>query len=249
MLMDTICAACGAKGSGKFCSGCGSALGGGPCRSCGAVLSAGAKFCTACGVPRSGPVAMPKSGGPPVLPITIAAMAIIALVVVLVQRNEPVPAQGLVAPFANGATGTPPDLSTMTPREQFDRLYNRVMTAAEQGDTATVVGFSPMALQAYRNLDAVDSDSRYHAAMLRLHTGDVAGAKALADSILAIQPDHLFGYVLQGSLARFGGREAELTEIYRRFLAAWGPEMASGKPEYRDHESMLAEFEKTAKAR
>lgn len=247
--MDMVCPACGAKGSGKFCSACGSALGGGPCRSCGAVLAAGAKFCTGCGVARSGPVARPKAGGLPVLPIAIAALAVIALVVVLVQRGEPVPAQEPVAPFANGTTGTPPDLSSMTPREQFDRLYNRVMTAAEQGDTATVVGFSPMALQAYRNLDAVDSDARYHAAMLRLHTGDVPGARSLADSILALQPDHLFGYVLQGAMARFGGQEAELTEIYRRFLAAWGPEMASGKPEYRDHEGMLTEFEKTAKAR
>lgn len=247
--MDQVCSACGVRGSGSFCSACGSALGGGPCRSCGAVLAAGARFCTACGVPRSGPAATPK-GGLPLAPIAIAGVAVIALVVMLVQRGEPSPLEpGPTAPFASGATGTPPDLSTMTPREQFDRLYNRVMTAAEQGDTATVVGFSPMALQAYRNLEIVDADARYHAAMLRMHTGDVAGAEALADSILAIQPGHLFGYVLQGAMARFGGQDARLAEIYRDFLGAYQAEMASGKPEYRDHQTMLVEFEQSARAR
>ena len=50
-----------------------------------------------------------------------------------------------------GAPGALPDLASMTPREQFDRLYNRVMQASEQGDTATANRFSPMALQAYQN--------------------------------------------------------------------------------------------------
>ncbi|MEK6597067.1 MAG: hypothetical protein AABY91_01945, partial [Gemmatimonadota bacterium] len=160
-------------------------------------------------------------------------MAVIALVVVLIQRGEPAAApQGAVAPFADGAGGTPPDLSSMTPREQFDRLYDRVMRAAEQGDTATVNGFSPMALQAYRNLESVDADARYDIAMIRLHTGDIAGARALADSILADQPDHLFGYVLQAALARFEGDDGQLREIYRRFLGAWDKEMAAKRPEY-----------------
>ena len=176
-------------------------------------------------------------------------MALIALVVVLIQRGEPAAASpGAVAPFASGAGGTPPDLSSMTPREQFDRLYDRVMRAAEQGDTATVNGFSPMALQAYRNLESVDADARYDIAMIRLHTGDIAGARALADSILADQPDHLFGYVLQAALARFEGDDGQLREIYRRFLGAWDKEMAAKRPEYSAHQTALDRFEQTARA-
>lgn len=248
--MDLVCAACGARGTGKFCSGCGAALGGGYCSGCGAPLAAGVRFCTTCGVPQVGrPLPTPAGNRFPVIPIAIAAVAVIALVVVLIQRGEPAAApQGAVAPFADGAGGTPPDLSSMTPREQFDRLYDRVMRAAEQGDTATVNGFSPMALQAYRNLESVDADARYDIAMIRLHTGDIAGARALADSILADQPDHLFGYVLQAALARFEGDDVQLQEIYRRFLGAWDKEMAAKRPEYSAHQTTLDRFEQTARA-
>lgn len=248
--MDLVCAACGARGTGKFCSGCGAALGSGYCSGCGAPLAAGVRFCTTCGVPQAGrSLPTPSGNRLPVIPIAIAAVAVIALVVVLIQRGEPaaVP-QGAVAPFADGAGGTPPDLSSMTPREQFDRLYDRVMRAAEQGDTATVNGFSPMALQAYRNLESVDADARYDIAMIRLHTGDIAGARALADSILAEQPDHLFGYVLQAALARFEGDDVQLQEIYRRFLGAWDKEMAAKRPEYSAHQTTLDRFEQTARA-
>ena len=65
----------------------------------------------------------------------------------------------------------------MSPRERFDRLYNRIMQAAESGDEATVTRFTPMALMAYAQLDSLDADARYHAALLELHTGDVAGAR------------------------------------------------------------------------
>ena len=37
-----------------------------------------------------------------------------------------------------GPAGTPPDISNMSPKERYDRLYNRVMRAAESGDQATV---------------------------------------------------------------------------------------------------------------
>ena len=71
----------------------------------------------------------------------------------------------------------------MSPRERFDRLYNRIMTAAENGDEGTVTNFTPMALSAYSMLDTVDADARYHAALIKLHTGDIAvigGAEVFA---------------------------------------------------------------------
>ena len=41
------------------------------------------------------------------------------------------------------AAGPAPDISTMTPQERFDRLFNRIMQAAERGDSVEVERFTP----------------------------------------------------------------------------------------------------------
>jgi hypothetical protein len=79
---------------------------------------------------------------------------------------------------AGEQAGSPPDLSTMSPRERFDRLFNRIMTAAEAGNAAEVTTFLPMARMAYAQLDTVNIDARYHMAML-----DVPGDCARADRV------------------------------------------------------------------
>ena len=48
------------------------------------------------------------------------------------------------------------------------------MAAAQSGDEPTVSRFTPMALMAYAQLDTIDADARYHAALLEVHTGQVA---------------------------------------------------------------------------
>lgn len=179
--------------------------------------------------------------GLPVAPLLVAGVAVLGLVLLLVFRGQPTAATGQ-PPLTSLPPAGPPDLSQMTPREAFDRLYNRVMAAAEQADTGTVAQFSPMALQAYANLPEVDADARYHAAMLRLHTGDVAGAEALADSIQIAEPSHLFGFVLDGAIARFRRDQPVLRQIYQRFLAAYDEETRAGRPEYADHRQMLDGF-------
>ncbi len=136
----------------------------------------------------------------------------------------------------------------MSPRERFDRLYNRVMTAAEQADTTTVSRFAPMALLAYQQLDSVDADARYHAAMLRLHVqGDTATALRLADTIQMSNPRHLFAFLIRGTAASLVGNARLLARANADFLAAWEQEMQAGRPEYRDHQVMLDQFR--AKAR
>jgi hypothetical protein len=173
-------------------------------------------------------------------------MTILALAWPARPRPASAPAQALVAETQpEGAA--PPDLSTMTPRERFDRLYNRVMRAAESGDTATVARFSPMAMLAYGQLDSVDADARYHAAVLQLHVrADTAAALRLADSILAIQPHHLFGYLIRGTAARLAGDQRLLAHAYADFLAAWDAETRANRPEYRDHQAMLDQFRSAA---
>lgn len=147
------------------------------------------------------------------------------------------PADGLAA--VSQAEATPPDISGLSPRERFDRLYNRSMRAAESGDASTLGTFAPMALLAYAQLDTVDADARYHAAMLKLHTGDAAGATALADSILSASPGHLFGYVVQVTVARWRKDSVALASARREFLAHFAREMTAARPEYGEHRTIL----------
>jgi len=176
-------------------------------------------------------------------------LAVVALVWTVRRERHAAPAPAAAAaPFAPGGRGgAPPDLSTMTPRERFDRLYRRVMGAAESGDTATTARFAPMALMAYSQLDSVDADARYHAAVLQLHVrGDTAAALRLADTVLAANPHHLFGFLIRGTVARLAGEARPLDAAYDGFLAAWDAEIKAARPEYRDHRPMLDQFHQAA---
>jgi hypothetical protein len=144
------------------------------------------------------------------------------------------------------AGGPPPDISRMSPRERFDRLFNRVMQAGERGDTAQVVRFTPMALAAYGQLDSIDADARYHAAVLRMQIGDVPGALALADTILARSPGHLFGYVIRGTVASLQNDTARRQQAERDFRAHFAAESAAGRPEYQEHQPVIDEFKQGA---
>lgn len=179
-----------------------------------------------------------------------AAVAVTAAIAVVMARGQSTPKPdapltGAVPPVPPAAEA-PPDLSKMTPREAADSLYNRVMRAAQSGDQATVARFTPMALQAYEMLGTLDSDARYHVALIRLHTGDVSGAKADGDAILKAVPGHLFGYLVLGTVARFEKNDAELKRLQKEFLGKYDGEMAKKRPEYADHPRALEDFRSSA---
>jgi hypothetical protein len=148
-----------------------------------------------------------------------------------------------------GPSGPAPDISGMSPRERFDRLFNRIMQAAERGDSAEVERFTPMALGAYDQLDARDTDARYHAAVLHLQAGNFGPARALADTILAESPGHLFGYVIRGTAARFLNDPAARTRAERDFLSHYKTEAAAKRVEYLEHKPVLDEFKNEAEKR
>lgn len=221
------------------------------CAGCGAPLGAGAQFCSSCGRPAG----VPSRTGERVRWVLTGALgsALIAGLLIFLTRGAPAPAAEVAAsaPFAGGAAaggGPPPDISNMSPRERFDRLYNRIMTAAENGDEATVTNFTPMALSAYGMLDTVDADARYHAALIKLHTGDIDGATALGDTILGNNPGHLFGYIVLGTVARFRKDDAGLNKAYSGFLRHYDAEMKAGRAEYSDHARSITDFKKAAEA-
>ncbi len=248
------CPNCSTETSGKFCSNCGAALAGASCSTCGAQLTAGARFCHVCGTPMGAPRRNP--GQQHLIPWIVAGVAVALLVVVFVARtgNSPSAAagegRGGAAPAmpgagAGGAATT--DLSTMSPREQADRLFDRVMTAAENGNTQEVSFFGPMALQAYTMVGPLDTDARFHIGLIEASLGNPAGAVAQADTIEKATPRHLFISLIRWEVANRSKDAAGMRRAYRQFLDNYDKEMASGKQEYTMHRTRLEQFRDEAR--
>lgn len=259
--MAMSCPSCGSQETGKFCSQCGSALATPKCKSCGNAIPAGGRFCNMCGTAVAGgprkaestkgvPAAAQASGRPRSnLPWAIAGGALVVLAGALILprlggEQEPIPSTP--APFAGpaaGGTGTGGaagvDLSSMTPREAADRLFNRVMQAAESGDSAQARSFAPMALAAYDMVPDLDLDGRYHVAVIQLATGQPSDALTTSEAILAEVPTHLFGLATAAEAQLALGNTAEAAALWQQFLANYDTEVLANRVEYRDHAALL----------
>jgi len=249
--MTETCPACGAQASGRFCEHCGVALSA-ACRECGNPLPKGARFCNMCGATAAPPSTAATRTSP--LPWAVAGIALAALIAVLLiprlgSRQEAPPAQPPAVATGDapglGAAGAPSgnpgavDLASMSPREAADRLFNRVMTAVSAGDTAQARQFLPMAIGAYQRVDSLDADGRYHLAALQLVGGNFGAARAEADTILAANPNHLFGLFTAADAERERGNAAAAKDLYQRFLRAYDAEVAKKLPEYEEHSQGL----------
>jgi hypothetical protein len=144
---------------------------------------------------------------------------------------------------AASPTGTPPDISAMSATERFNRLFDRVMRAAAAGDSAQARQFMPMAILAYGMLDTVTADARYHAAVLYAESGKDAEALALADTLLAQDPGHLFGYLVRGEVAD-RRRDARAAAAARKdFKDHYQAEIGrADRPEYGEHKPVIDEY-------
>ncbi|HLS47441.1 MAG TPA: zinc ribbon domain-containing protein [Gemmatimonadales bacterium] len=216
------------------------------CPACGAVPAPDAAFCSRCGKSLD-PAAAPAGSRGRVALAALAALVVVAVAVGLARARAtpPVPAAADVSGPA--APAMAPDISRLSPAERFDRLYRRVMQAARTGDSAAMQ-LAPMALGAFEMLDSVTADERYHAALIRLHLGDAAGARAFGDSILAGDSTHLLGYVARGMAYRWERDTAGLRPVYAAYRRLAASELASGRPEYAEHRMILEEFRASAGA-
>lgn len=209
-----------------------------------------------------GLVPLPSSGRTPwvvaglMILVTIAAVAYFAR-----KRSEPsIPSManaGNAVPGAAdaGGAGVPvgraPDISNLTPKEQYTRLVERISRAEEAGDSATAMNFTPMALGAYANLPPGDRDidARYHAAMLQARARMLDNASALADTIMKESPDNLLGYYVRAVVAGVAGDWAKARAARAAFRAHYDAELKKRRPEYILNRGLLEQYRQGEGAR
>lgn len=243
------CPNCKAESSGQFCSSCGTPLGNGKCRHCGARLTVGARFCTQCGqrVSARGGTSSAVAGAN--MPWIIAGAAIVvAIIAVLLPTVRGTGAGGNAttpggAPFASGATspGQPPPL-TGTPREQADRLFNRIMQERSAGNEEQARFFVPMAVQAYQAAGPLDADGLYHLSLIHAVGQDFTAARTTAEQILQSVPNHLLALAALAEAATGAGDAATARTAWTRFLENFETEKAAARPEYQDHARILDQY-------
>ena len=249
----TSCPECGRPAAGNFCQHCGADLGGRFCAQCGAPLGAEASFCSQCGAAAAPPRRPRREAAKAVvgganLPWWIAGATLFGLIVAIgLSMSRPGPGGAA----ANGAPAAGPaavDLSSMTPREAADRLYNRVMEAVSAGDSIEAQAFFPMAIAAYERARPLDHDGLFHLSMLQRSAMDLEGALATAREVLAEEPDHLLALSAAAAAARELGLDEEAAEHYRHLLEVYDAEVAAGRPEYDLHSRMMTALPDTARA-
>lgn len=215
------------------------------CAQCGVALGERGKFCHRCGAPREqaapssgAQVPPPAAGAAVILPWIVAGIALLALMAFIVGQRfggrAPSPAAAAPSP-ATGAPARAPDISSMSPQERADRLFQRVMTYVSAGKSDSVMFFAPMAIQSFEALAPLNAHQRYDLGLLGLVSSDGAMARAQADTILATQPTHLLGLILAMRSAGVQGDAAARAQFATRLSAALGTERAKGLPEYVDH--------------
>lgn len=243
------CPRCGQPAAGRFCSECGAAIG---CPSCGTKVEPGARVCQACGTSLT--VAPIQSNTQMIIPwvaIGVATMALVVAGVSLMDRDNRAKAP---MPFSSPSTSAAPapgqsvDLSSMTPRQVADRLFNQIMMATEGGDIEEALRFVPMALAAYDRVGTLDNDARYHVALIHMTAGDIQSARAQIDSIRQFVPNHLLSIMLERGIAERSGDQDGVARAYKSFLAAYETEIVAGRPEYEDHRGGIERFRTAAEA-
>jgi hypothetical protein len=120
----------------------------------------------------------------------------------------------------------------MSPGEQRQRLFDRVMRYARAGQLDSMQFFAPMAVMAYEQLGPLDVRARYDFGRVGEMTGDLELASAQADTILAMAPRHLLGLALSARVAALRGDSAVASRMYERFLQSENDERAADRPEY-----------------
>ena len=250
------------------------------CAACGAQLTPGARFCHRCGQTVGDAVITPGGPAPAsaaaswgaaqnqTLPWAVAAIALLALIALVAgQRfNRKPPANPPVAsapagsgPFVTDPSSAPsaerpvraPDISAMSPDERALRLFNRVVSLAEQGKRDSVQFFAPMALMSFQSLPTPTLLQRFELGRIAELADVKEIATAQADTILQSSSTHLLGLTLASTAAKMRGDAKAQAEFDRKLIAAASAERAKNLPEYQvtqiDLDSALARARRNVK--
>ena len=179
----------------------------------------------------------PTRWGPRVAGLVAGALlATIVLIAVRIgTRARPAAGGPEIGRAAQPGVVGAPDISSMSPREQATRLYDRVMRLHEERKMDSVAFFAPMALGSYAEIADMDQDSRYDMARVAMVAGELAVARAQADTILRRAPTHLLGLLLSADLARSSNDESAAKKAEATFVAAAARERARKLSEYQTH--------------
>lgn len=250
------CPSCDAQDqTGNFCAQCGASLDA-TCPSCGATATPGARYCTQCGAALDGgdTTATRSRAGWYIGAVALLVLALVLMLPRFTDRagppsmtGEPSAAPG--APAGGGAVPGGDGVLSSDMRTNADRLFNRIMTAAEQGDRAQVDQFMPMAVQAYGMVEDLDDDGVYHLAILHLTAGQYDQARETAERILASSPDHILALGVAAEASAAMGDSARADGYYRRLLDAYPEEAARPVTEYVEHQPMLTEYRRLGRER
>jgi len=140
------------------------------------------------------------------------------------------------------------DLSSMTPIDAANRLFDRVMTESNAGNQDQVQFFLPMSISAYEQAEPLDADGLYHLSTLQRMSGDAESALATAQRILEDTPTHLFGLSEAGEAALALGDSALAREYFQAVLDNWAAEQAVARPAYQMHPAVMPTIRGTAEA-
>lgn len=184
------------------------------------------------------------------LPWAVAGIALLALVALVAGQHfgrqpapTPVAQEAEAVPPDDGNGPAPvrgPDISSMSPRERADRLYDRIMRLDSEGKKDSAAFFAQMGISAYLMLPRQDADSRYDMGRIAEVAGAAPVAQAQADTILAQDSTHLLGLILAISTARDAGDSAAAQRLQRRLVGAQASELAKNRPEYQRHQTEIA---------
>lgn len=218
---EVVCSACGEdnKISARFCQGCGKSLTGGSWLNAQTLTVLGACLAT-----------------------LVALGALFSTVIDTGDTSGGSSAVTTPARTAPTPAGQPPDLSTMSPREAADRLFNRVMMADEQGNADEVTQFAPMAIAAYDQLESLDLDALYHVGLIHAAAGDLDSAGDAVERLKAAVPEHLLASLLEHRLAMDANDQARADRAIEQFRAHYDDEIRIDRLEYRDHERSIVQF-------
>ncbi|MFV2008033.1 MAG: hypothetical protein ACC667_11320, partial [Longimicrobiales bacterium] len=151
--------------------------------------------------------------------------------------NQTPPPSSAGGSGALGVSGV--DLTSMTPREAADRLYDRIMTSLAAGKQDEVLSFLPMSIAAYERAGPLDPDGANHLATLLLEAQRPEEALAVSVQALEDAPDHLLALSSAAAAAALLGDDDAARRYSQHLLDVWETEMAENRPEYLAHQRLM----------